>query len=918
MESDEDNNSVVTPQVITIAPRETGAFSFTDPSRHQSIALGSSHTISWSASGFSTRQVTLSLYEGNEFVTQLGQESLDTGTFQASFTGIDLGSNYSIRIHSSDGGIDYYSAPFIVFDGASSLSYQEPISGSIWVKGEPYAIRWTETGARTLDLFAELYQGEIRVAILGNADPLTRELTFSSLPSSVANGGGYLIRLRSAGDSALDYWSEEFSISDTPPFSPLKIFGKYSVDINGDLEIENGDTSPSLADGTLFESTAVGGSRSGTGITLEHNYSGLSTVYVTIDSPHFDMGSNTEKLEEGLRFYEQANPVSLGNLRYTPQSAGTHTATVNITTDKGDDFSFSIRGNAYTQTNPRLSVYGKIPAQSVEINPHPGQLIEFSTLNDPSQADGTDFGVVAIGDSSESLFYLLNDGSGRLDVFSDSVDPSRPERSTRINSNQFSIKSIRNRFNLDGGTVFSWGDLRIEFTPTIPGYHEALVTVVWYRDGADNDDPRSWESRVFKVRGHAVANQNFSISETVDVSSEGGLQNLIIDTNVSWNWSSSASWIESAEPKFQTASQEVTISVEPNTSDVERQATIEIVAGTETRTITISQEAFSPVLHFSESRRVFGAEASEYALSVVSNTTWQWREVEQVFSANGGDSDVSYAPTLNPILSVTGPTSFTGSDAIQFTVSANPNYTRRGSFIEVFDANGLSEIFEIIQLPALLDFQDAGAEFHSISSNSVMPGEQPTVTVRLKKIGTRPFSNLRIKVFADKQDSEIERLVGQSQVSLVRADEDEFLVNIPLAFIDGNFDPSSYSLRIVLDTNIILQNGEIEFQEVNTVNNSIELEVRDFSVNLDRTESTFAPVTKFQRQADRSILSAQTKSGSSMKYRLLKSDDLIIWETVDEFRQVDGNGGVVTFDYENLDPRCFYQVQELEVTTGGF
>jgi len=403
----------------------------------------------------------------------------------------------------------------------------------------------------------------------------------------------------------------------------------------------------------------------------------------------------------------------------------------------------------------------------------------------------------------------------------------------------------------------------------------------------------------------------------VSVQSGGGLLNLSIESNVTWRLRGLPEWLSTDESRYQTGNQELSFTALPNTGG-EREATLRVVAGSDTMTIRVIQAAYAPFIQLEESRRVFGAELSEYDLLVVSNTTWQWREVEQVFNANGGESNVTYQPTLNPILSATGSTSFTGSNSIQFAVSANPNYSRRGSFIEVFDATGLSEVFEIVQLPALLDFQDAGTEFHSISSNSVMPSEQPTVTVRLKKIGTRPFSNLRIKVFADKQGSEIERLVGQSQVSLVGADENEFLVNIPLAFIDDNFDPNVYRLRVVLDTNITLQNGEIEFQEVNTVNNSIELDVGDFSVNLDRAGSTFAPVTEFRRQADRSILSAKTKSGSSIKYRLLKSDDLTKWETVEEYRQVDGNGAVITFDYENLDPKCFYQVQEFEVTTGGF
>ena len=162
--------------------------------------------------------------------------------------------------------------------------------------------------------------------------------------------------------------------------------------------IVDGDTTPTTADGTVFETVSVGNT-----ITHTFEIENTGTDQIIIDSI----------TEDSNHFSVVGVPATVGvgqkqtfNVKFTPTNIGTYTATVTIQNNDAneDPFTFEVTGTA---TAPNITVFGGTSQN---------QLILTGDTT-PSTTDGTDFGtIVAGGPDVTKTFKITNLGTENLVV----------------------------------------------------------------------------------------------------------------------------------------------------------------------------------------------------------------------------------------------------------------------------------------------------------------------------------------------------------------------------------------------------------------------------------------------------------------------------------------------------------------------
>ena len=245
--------------------------------------------------------------------------------------------------------------------------------------------------------------------------------------------------------------------------------------------IEDGDTSPRTADRTDF----------GPAI----NADGVDVITVTFQTQNIG-GTDTLNLGSGS-ITPAGSPFSISSVNnvsnggadnftvtFSPETAGTFNATVNITTDDQragrDVYNFAIRATA-TGT-PNIQVDGRGNASFDEIAD--GGNNAFENFN------ATDFGRVDIGTPDTRRYRIENEGNDTLSVSS----------ITSSNSQFFVNSEIK---EIPGGTN-AREEFTITFTPTAAGFQTSLITI-------NSNDPDSENPYTFRVRGEGEGEPNITL-----------------------------------------------------------------------------------------------------------------------------------------------------------------------------------------------------------------------------------------------------------------------------------------------------------------------------------------------------------------------------------------------------------------------
>jgi subtilisin-like proprotein convertase family protein len=395
-------------------------------------------------------------------------------SFQLRFMPSGLGTrNATVTISSNDPDESPYTfavqgtgvSPEIDIPGSSAVNF-----GNVLLVGGTQSISLDIENNGTATL---LLGGDPRVSIGG-----THAMDFSVISNpanSIAPGGSSSMTLQfdpsalgtrsatiSIANSDLDENPYVFSIVGTGVAPDITLLGNSAV-------ISHTDATPSIADHTDFESTAVNGGSVTRTFTIQND--GTATLNLT--------GTPKVSLSGDADFTVTTQPDSaLGigistvfTVQFDPTLQGTRSAVVSIASDDPDEapFLFSIQGTGLV---PEMVVSGA----SMDIP-------DGDTT--PVTDDLTDFGEVAtLNSQRRATFTIRNDGDASLNLQgTPRIQVSGPSAA------EFDVTVLPNDLvGIGGSTTFE-----VTFDPALPGERLAVISI-------ETDDPNT-SPYTFSLRG---------------------------------------------------------------------------------------------------------------------------------------------------------------------------------------------------------------------------------------------------------------------------------------------------------------------------------------------------------------------------------------------------------------------------------
>jgi len=232
------------------------------------------------------------------------------------------------------------------------------------------------------------------------------------------------------------------------------------------LDIANGETLPSIGDGTLFPSTTINQSSKREFLLYNLGTETLSGLVVQLtDSQDFQI---THLPRSSL----SSNGSTRLGITFAPSTTGRQSADVAITSDDPDTpvYTFTIEGTAEAPLpDPVMEILGN------------GLIISRNDFTS-STIDGTDAGEVAAG-ASQAMVFTIRNTQGKLQLGETSV--------TGPDASHFSV--VEDPWpQLFGGQECQ---LQVLYHPTAPGVHDAMITI-------PSNDPNADYS--FSIRGEGV------------------------------------------------------------------------------------------------------------------------------------------------------------------------------------------------------------------------------------------------------------------------------------------------------------------------------------------------------------------------------------------------------------------------------
>ncbi len=233
--------------------------------------------------------------------------------------------------------------------------------------------------------------------------------------------------------------------------------------------INDGDTTPTSSDGTLFRDTAVGDSFDM--LVRVHNDGDGD---LTFSSPTITGSSDFSVVSLSIAGLAAGASRDF-TIRFRPSSFGAKTATFSLPNNDSNEnpYNFSLQG---TGLAPEIRISGRSVSTAGYDN-----IVDGAT--GVSVPEGTDFGTVRVSaGENENEFRISNDGN-------DSLNISNP-RLTGAGAAHFSFKGVDSLFNIAVGNS---RDFTITFDPSVEGTHDAVFLI-------DSNDPDE-RTYSFALRG---------------------------------------------------------------------------------------------------------------------------------------------------------------------------------------------------------------------------------------------------------------------------------------------------------------------------------------------------------------------------------------------------------------------------------
>ena len=256
--------------------------------------------------------------------------------------------------------------------------------------------------------------------------------------------------------------------------SDLRLFYAVApgeIDVFGNsVSIAYGDLSPTTADHTDFDAVATGASLSRT-FTISN--SGDSQLFLGGSAVSIS-GANAADFTVTAQSSVTVAPggTATFTVEFAPTSSGLKSAQISIANNDSNEspYSFAIQG---TGAEAEMDLSGN------------GMSIVYGD-DLPSATDGTDFGIVNVGDTNSSTFTVTNSGTGVLNL------DGMPEV-VIIGSSSFTVTTQpATTLPVSGGTT----TFVIQYAPTSIGFETAIVSI----DNNDADEA----PYTFRVHGLAV------------------------------------------------------------------------------------------------------------------------------------------------------------------------------------------------------------------------------------------------------------------------------------------------------------------------------------------------------------------------------------------------------------------------------
>lgn len=216
-------STVIIALLLLLAPLAAPAITMTSPNGGETLALGASFPVTWTATGVTQNVKLILLREDNSIFEVIARELAPGGspynwTVGRTETGDAPAGRYKIRVSTMDGGQkDVSDAAFTISDGSSpspTISVSSPNGGESWELGSSHPVTWSSTGlAGTVNV--SLLQGGTVLGSIGSASAAAGSLawTVGDYSGGTATArGGYRVRVTHSSGAPGDDSNADFAI----------------------------------------------------------------------------------------------------------------------------------------------------------------------------------------------------------------------------------------------------------------------------------------------------------------------------------------------------------------------------------------------------------------------------------------------------------------------------------------------------------------------------------------------------------------------------------------------------------------------------------------------------------------------------------------------------------------------------------
>ncbi len=199
---------------FTILNSASCGYRITQPAEGEIWFANRRHTVRWNRAGNCPSPVTLHLLFRGEQVMEIATGIPDIGSFTWDVPDyLSEGHDYSVRIRDSNDRNAYDTSDLFSIRDAPSCDYDvsEPQATSAWRIGETRDIRWSSTGECAAEVDLDLLKDGLKVDVIADSIEDTGVASWQ-VPTGLDPGGGYTVRIRSAGVDASSGVSEQFAI----------------------------------------------------------------------------------------------------------------------------------------------------------------------------------------------------------------------------------------------------------------------------------------------------------------------------------------------------------------------------------------------------------------------------------------------------------------------------------------------------------------------------------------------------------------------------------------------------------------------------------------------------------------------------------------------------------------------------------